>query len=111
MQRTEQLLRRVALGVEPVGDRQRVRIVLDDVVERRPLLIERVDARAVLFYQRPRRERSRGKSSLQVANGELVEGEGSPFAVILSEANGYPRRRVLAPLRRSQILRPLRASG
>ena len=61
------------LRVERGGDGRRVRVQLDHVVQRRPLLVERVDAPQVLLDQRARRVLARLHPLLQVGDRGFLE--------------------------------------
>jgi hypothetical protein len=68
---------RLAFGVELVGDRQRVRIRLQDGADRGPLAVEGGDSRQIFFSERPRGVLPGLHPVLQFDDRRFVEIEGA----------------------------------
>jgi hypothetical protein len=67
---------RLPLGVQAVGDGEGVGIHLEDVVERRPLPVERLDAGEVLLHERSDGLLPGIEALAKVGNGQLLEVKG-----------------------------------
>src|ERR1700685_54764 len=66
----------LALLIECVSNRQRVRIEFDYAVDRRTLLVDLGDPGLIFFHQRSRREFARLHAVLQVGNRDFIQFEG-----------------------------------
>jgi hypothetical protein len=64
-----------SLGVERFGDRQRVRVDLDDRAQLRSSPVEQVDLSQVLLGERPRRVLARSDAGLELLDRRLLDLE------------------------------------
>jgi hypothetical protein len=64
-----------ALLVHGISHRERVRVDLNDRVDRRPLLVDGVDARQVFFRDRTRGVLARFEAVLKLGDRDLIEFE------------------------------------
>ncbi len=80
---------RLAFGVEPIGDVERVGVQLDDAVEASALTIDGVDATQVGLRQRARRQLARLQRAAQVVDAALHD--------LVADRRAWRWRRAVAP--------------
>jgi len=73
MQRTAHRAR-LPFSVQRCRNVQRVRVELDDRVERRASAVNRLDTRQVVFGQLASRQRAGGELRLEIGDAEFVQG-------------------------------------